>query len=136
MNKEALYKIKKMQNNDKVVLVKYGNFYKTYNEDALIIWDVFGYKVKNNLVCFPSNVFSNVVSKLNRLGINVIVINKENDISYYNSTRDNNYNLYKDKSNIEYNKDIKINQVKLLVEEKLENSFINYDKLIEFLNTL
>ena len=136
MNKEALYRIKKMQNNDKVVLVKYGNFYKTYNEDALIIWDVFGYKVKNNLVCFPSNVFSNVVSKLNRLGINVIVINKENDISYYNSTRDNNYNLYKDKSNIEYNKDIKINQVKLLVEEKLENSFINYDKLIEFLNTL
>ncbi len=136
MNKEALYRIKKMQNNDKVVLVKYGNFYKTYNEDALIIWDVFGYKVKNNLVCFPSNVFSNVVSKLNRLGISVIVINKENDISYYNSTRDNNYNLYKDKSNIEYNKDIKINQVKLLVEEKLENSFINYDKLIEFLNTL
>ena len=136
MTKESLYKLAKMKNEEKVVLVKCGNFYKAYENDAILIWGLFGYQVKEGKVAFPLNVFGSVVSKLTRLGMSVVVANKEDDISYYTSTGENTYKEYKSHAISEYETDGKLNEIKNLVEDKVKTSFVNYDKLMEFLNTL
>jgi len=136
MNKESLYKILKMQNEEKVVLVKYGNFYKTFDNDAVLLWGLFGYRIIDGKSSFPSQVFGSVVSKLNRLGISVVVAKNENDINYFNSPHSNTYENYKIESIDKYEKDGKLNEIKEVVENKIKTSFINYDKLMEFLNTL
>ena len=81
MNKESLYNLVKMNNKEKVVLVKYGNFYKAYENDAILLWGLFGYRVIDGKISFPLSVFGTVVSKLTRLGMNVVVVKNENDIN-------------------------------------------------------
>ena len=136
MTKESLYKLIKMQNEEKVVLVKSGNFYKTFDNDAILLWGLFGYLVKEGRVCFPISVFASVVSKLTRLGISVVVVNNESDINNYTSTGENTYKDYKTSAMSNYETDGKLSEIKSLVEEKIKTSFVNYDKLLEFLNTL
>lgn len=136
MNKESLYKISKMSNKDKIVLVKFGNFYKTFDNDAKILWSLFGYRIIEDKISFPLSVFNTAISKLNRLGLSVIVINNESDINNYISTIENSYEKILDEANSKYETDGKVNQIKILVEDKIKSSFINYDKLLEFINTL
>ncbi len=136
MNKESLYKIAKMNNEEKVVLVKYGNFYKAFESDAILLWGLFGYNVINGKISFPLSVFGSVVSKLTRLGMNVVVVNNIDDINYYNTIQKNTYEEYKNETLHKYETSGKINEIMKLVEDKIKTSFINYDKLLEFLNTL
>lgn len=136
MNKESLYKISKMNNLEKIVLVKFGNFYKTFDEDAKILWSLFGYRIIEDRISFPLSVFNTVISKLTRLGLSIIVINNENDINNYITTGENTYDKIKEEAYQKYETDGKVNQIKILVEDKIKSSFINYDKLLEFINTL
>lgn len=136
MNKESLYKLAKISNNEKVVLVKCGTFYKSYESDAILIWGLFGYRVIEGRISFPTSVFGNVVSKLTRLGMSVVVINSETDINNYTSTGENTYETYKQEALTKYETDGKVNEIKLLVEDKIKTSFVNYDKLMEFINNL
>lgn len=136
MNKESLYKLAKIQNKEKVVLIKSGNFYKAYESDAILLWGIFGYRVIEGRICFPLSVFGTVVSKLTRLGMSVVAVNSENDISNYMSTGDNTYEEYQKETQNKYETDGKVNEIKLLVEDKIKTSFINYDKLLDFLKTL
>ena len=41
-------KMIKRNNKDKIVLVKYGNFYRCIDNDALIMFYLFNYKIKIN----------------------------------------------------------------------------------------
>ena len=136
MNKESLYKIAKMNNKEKIVLVKYGNFYKSFESDAILLWGLFGYRIIDGKASFPLSVFGSVVSKLNRLGISVVVVNNENDTNYYTAMKENTYNEYSTDIMNKYETDGKISEIKSLVEDKIKSSFVNYDKLREFLNTL
>lgn len=67
-----------------IILIKSGNFYTTYNEDALILNSIFLYQIINNRIGFPLNTLDKVTSKLNELSINYIVIidSKEDNIEY------------------------------------------------------
>lgn len=136
MNKESLYKIAKMKNEKKVVLIKYGNFYKSYENDAILLWGLFGYRIIDGKISFPLSVFGNVVSKLTRLGISVVAVNNENEINNYSTTIENKYEEYKSEAIHKYETDGKVNEIKMRVEEKIKTSYINYDKLLEFINTL
>lgn len=75
MNKESLYKLAKIQNDDKIIIVKNGTFYKSYEDDAILIWSLFGYRIIEGRTSFPISIFPNIINKLTRLGISVIVIN-------------------------------------------------------------
>lgn len=136
MNKESLYKLAKIQNDDKIVLIKNGTFYKSYENDAILIWSLFGYRVIEGRTSFPISVFGSIISKITRLGMSVVVINTEEDINNYTSTGENTYETNMKEALEKYETDGKVNEIKLLVEDKIKTSFINYDKLIEFINTL
>ena len=61
-----------------IVLGKHGNFYVSLDNDALIMSNIFNYKVKemNNIVRvgFPVNSLNKVIYKLDSLKINYIVV--------------------------------------------------------------
>ena len=94
LEKYYLYRIKYI---DYIIIIKYGNFYETFDKDALIINKLFDYKInkiKNTFkVGFPISSINNVILKLNNYNINYVVIDNENIIN--NKVFDNNnYNDY------------------------------------------
>ena len=56
-------------------------FYETYNEDCLVLNNLFGYKIKNigdyYRTGFPINSYSKVIEKLNKTKINYLIIGDE-----------------------------------------------------------
>ena len=73
MKIKKIYYGLKRKNEDSIILIKNGNFYKTYEEDAIILYFVFGYQIKGNTLGFPINIFMKIFMKLNALGLNIIV---------------------------------------------------------------
>ncbi len=86
---------------DKVVIIKSGMFYVTYEEDALIVRRITNYKLllPDYRLGFPSQKLLEIKDKLIRLNISVVVVEKGNDIKEYTAAN-NRYNevvkLYKE----------------------------------------
>lgn len=73
----------KANNIDCVIIMKYGNFYRTFNEDSYIIWYLKKYKIHDNRIGFPINVIENVKQELNSVSVSFIIYDK-NPINYIN----------------------------------------------------
>ena len=78
---------------DKVVLIKNGLFYVTYEEDALIVRKITGYKLSlpDYRLGFPSQKLLEIKDRLVKLNISVVVVDKGNDIKEYTAVN-NRYN--------------------------------------------
>lgn len=76
-----LYRENKERYPKYVILIKVGVFYETYNEDCLVLNNLFGYKIKNigdyYRTGFPINSYSKVIEKLNKTKINYLIIGDE-----------------------------------------------------------
>ena len=112
---EKYYKYKVLYK-EYIIIMKYGNFYETIDNDALIMSSIFNYKI-NKLsntfkVGFPINTLDNVINKLNDLNINYVVLD-----GIKKEFKNNNYNNYIfDKDIINYN---------LIVINEINNYLIN-----------
>lgn len=129
----AKYKI----NNEKtIVIIKSGSFYRTYENDALIIWKIFGYNLNNNIICFPASVFLKVVNKLNRIGLNIIVYKEDGFINYCSDKGNNEYDNILSKS-LESYEFYKRNEVlKEKINEKVLENKTNYEKIDNYVKNL
>lgn len=136
MNRESLYNIEKMNNSNSLVLIKYGNFYKTFGNDAILLWNLFDYRIIEGRVSFPISVMGSNVSKLVRMGINVIIINNVTDIKKYDSLTGNNYEKYVNESLDKYDTFIKNEEINKMVVDRVNKDINNYEKIKEFLKTL
>lgn len=125
--------ILKNENKDKIILVKYGNFYRCFDDDSFIIFYLFNYKISDNYVVgFPINNLDKVLSKLRDNNISVIIIKDRNNYLYFNCNN-NSYSSLLDKSKKYYNV---VNATKI-VNNIVENIlFNNINKLHEILNFL
>ena len=54
----------KINNKDFLVVIKNGKFYYVYGEDTYIIYYIFKYKIKDNILCFPDTNINKVTKKL------------------------------------------------------------------------
>lgn len=63
-----------------IVLLKEGIFYKTFYDDAKILWYLFEYKYVGDCVSFGITPYDKVIAKLQRLGIGFVVIDKDNEV--------------------------------------------------------
>ena len=133
MKKEELYYLEKKQNEDKIILVKSGNFYYTYSNDAVIMWNIFDYKYDDKKVGFPTNALYKVISKLNRLGLNVIVIKSKNNIIKYNTTIVNDYNNILDTSKNLYDIEKEITSLLNLIYIKIKTNINNLNIINKFI---
>ena len=117
----------KSNNKDLIVLVKYGNFYKCFEDDSYIINYLLNYKINNkNSLGFPINIIDKVLSILKDNNISCIVINDIDNYVKHNCI-ENNYNSFLDKSKKNYNlkESERINNINknIMLEKDIDNCF-------------
>lgn len=114
--------------NDIVKLRKQGKFYTAYEEDALALSEITGYRVVNGRLGFPVNSLGKVSELLNDSKVNYKIIEKDKEIDKMIFPK-NNYNKYLKLGKKSYDDkkrklDI-IDKIKNLNKEQLEK-VINY----------
>ena len=72
-----IYNLYKEKYKSSVILIKEGIFYRTYNDDSVIMNYIFGYKLVDNYVGFSNNSYNKVLDKLREIGIGFVVIDKD-----------------------------------------------------------
>ncbi len=125
----------KSQYKDYVILIKSGNFYYSFGDDAYILKYLFNYQIRENKVGFPLSAKAKVKSVLNRHNINLIEI--IDDYAYVLETK--NANLYNEKlkeakSNILISN--MLNNLMNAIEVKIKKEEANYRLIKEFVDEL
>lgn len=127
-----IYKLYKEKYKDTIILIKEGIFYKSYKEDAKILWQLLEYKYINESLGFSNNSYDKVVNKLIKLNISFIIIDK-NDI-IINSYKENNiYDLYSKLSEESYLLEEEKNKLINKLKKVLEKNVNSYSEIEEFL---
>ena len=129
-----------------VIMIKSGNFYECLNEDAIVMNNLFGYKIKKlrkyNRVGFPLSTLVKVTGELTKKEVNyVIVSDGEITNEKLNHNKYNDYvTIIGDKSNDESDYDALINHELALKKIKLINKELNDNidnpKIIDILNEI
>lgn len=83
MNSREIYYSLKQKYGNCIVIIKEKSSYKTFMEDAKIIWYIFGYKYFDQSVKFGNNSFDKVVNKLKDLNINFVIVSKVEELLFY-----------------------------------------------------
>lgn len=135
MKSKDIYDMYKEQYNYSIILVKEGIFYKTYSDDALILWYLFEYKYINNCTSFGINSYDKVLDKLRHLDLAFLVCSKDNIIEKTNGDFDN-YKHYKALSNNSYSKNLNREELIGLINKSLNIDFNNYEKIKSFLQNI
>ena len=88
-----LFRMLKLEYKDYLILFKSGNFYLSFDEDAIIMNKVFNYKIndlKSNIkVGFPVNSLNKCLEKLKNLNINFLIIDNNEIIKKQNNDINN-----------------------------------------------
>lgn len=109
----------KSNNKDVVIFMKYGNFYRVFNDDCYIISGLFGYKIYDNKTGFPITEYDKVKEVLDKNNISYIFYNKCESIKELNSydlvlNYYKNYFYKKDLMNVLFNYDVVVELEKIL----------------------
>lgn len=108
------YNKNKESNENSIVLIKSGIFYKTFNNDAYIVVHLCNYKINRLsnfvMVGFPENTIENVKEKLLKENVSFVIINEDNRIlSSKNKFIKSNYKVLLDRS-------CKLNNIEMEIE--------------------
>jgi len=125
----------KSQYKDYVVLVKSGNFYYSFDEDAFILKYFFDYQIRENRVGISLNAKAKVKSVLNRNNVNLIEV--IDDYAYVLETKNENeysIKLKEAKSNILITN--MLNNLMNAIEIKVKKEEANYRLIKEFVDEL
>lgn len=118
-----------------LIFIKEVSFYKTFLNDAILVWNFFDYKWNGNSIAFGASPCSKVLDKLNQLDISYVLIANNNDIQIVNND-DENYNLYLKLSIKRYNKFQAKEELRKLFEQVLEQKQNDYDGLKKIITNL
>lgn len=120
---------------DYVVIVKSGNFYYSFGEDAFILKYFFNYQIRDDKVGFPLNARAKVKSVLNRHNVNVLEV--IDNYAYVLETKNvNEYEkkLQEAKASILISK--MVNNLMEKIEIKVKKEEANYKLIKEFVDEL
>ncbi len=118
-----------------VVIIKSGNFYYSFEDDAYILKYFFDYQIRENKVGFPINAKAKVKSVLNRHNVNLIEV--IDDYAYVLETK--NENAYKDKLKEAKSSILITNMLNNLmtdIEIKIKAETANYRLIKDFVDEL
>ncbi len=132
---KSIYFSLKSNNKKYVVIVNCGKFYRSFGDDALVIHEIFKYKIHDMIVGFPDNSLESVILGLNNSGICVLVSYPKNNIVYY-KVDINNYNRYLSMAKLFYDIEYKEDLLNNLVHKCLVKDINNYSKIKDFINEL
>lgn len=131
------YEIYKRQYNNYIILFKQGNFYLSMNDDALILNNLFNYKV--NVISdfikvgFPLKTIDKVIPLLEEKNVNFIIVDKE-IVEKKKYSNNNYFNFLNKDSNYEFiiNRINKIDQTLKdnLLNKNIENVLNDIERII------
>ena len=118
-----------------LVLVKEGSFYKTYKDDAKILWSLFDYKWNNSSIGFGINNSSKIFDKIKSNGLGYIVIESDSDTILVkgNSTI---YDSYLNISLIKYEMFEKKNKIYNIIDKLISKNSGKIDDILNYLESL
>ena len=126
----------KKEYSDSVVLIKSGSFYITYENDALIMNNIFNYQNINNKVGFPIRSVDKVMNSLNDKNINYVIDNNDDSDILEFTSDDNEYLRYYEQAKKYEFRDslnkILLDKIKFLIESDNDN----YEKIRRFIDEL
>ena len=136
MRLKDFYNDVKLGNEEMIVFVKYGNFYRCFNNDAVIINYLFNYKLsEKNSTGFPIKSIDKVISILRNNNISCIVINDINNVINYICIN-NKYNSFLDLSKKNYTLNEALFSINKEVKELLIKNINNYNIIINFIRNI
>ena len=122
------YEYYKIKYKEYIILIKSGNFYVALQQDAIVLNDIFKYKlnISNNIikVGFPINTLNKILKTLDNININYIVLDK--NILHINKNKTNTYNKY-----INNNKSNYILRIKNINNILNQNIYNNIDNVLD-----
>lgn len=115
-----------------VVLIKSGSFYRTYDNDAIILSYLCCYKVIKNVLGFPIRSLSKVLKELKREEVNFVV---DNDV-HFSFENDDNYLTLLNQSLEVYKLRVRIEKIYDYLNGNIERKFIKkvIDEIEEIIN--
>ena len=113
-----------------VVIRRNGGFYYAFDNDALVISYLTGYKVSSGRCGFPLNSLNKVTNLLEESKVNHVVKENMKEVESKNYKKNNKYNKVLDKGKKKYDIDYRINKL----QENLHN--LSYDKLCKLLDII
>ena len=115
-----LFRMYKIEYKDYIVLIKSGSFYISFDEDAVILNKIFGYKIvplKNNIkVGFPISLRDKNIDMLERKKINYVII-EDKKLATSLKFKFNNYKKYKENYLDFISIDMRINKINNKLKE-------------------
>ena len=118
-----------------VILMKYGNFYRCFYNNAIVVGYLFNYRLHNNKVGFPVNIIKSIECRLDEYSIDYLIYNSDHDIKYiYHEI--NNYNKYLILGNSKYNLDNYILNINNKVKDILDSDINKYIDIMRYLDEL
>ena len=120
--------VKKIHKED-LILIQMGKFYYAYVKDAYIFSGIFGYKLNEfekdiYSVAFPENSYAKVISKLENLKVNYIILNRKNNyeiLEQENYKNLNTYNMLLEKNTEKVKLKIRIDKITKFLNGQLDN---------------
>jgi len=106
-------------NEEKIIIRKNGNFYHVFDDDAIIMWSLFGYKISNRKVGFPKSVYEKVKNTLEDNHIHYLAIISDTEEEKFNKGKN------------EYKRALKYAKDKMSKNSKIEKIYQKLDKLDE-----
>lgn len=127
------YKYHKEKKPKNVIFIKEGNFYKTFLEDAILVWHLFGYKWNNDSIAFGITPSSKVFDELRKKGIGYGVI-KDNEVYVDNDGEV--YDLYCKIANKNFDKYKKSEELHRMLDDILNKDINSYEIILESFKNL
>lgn len=122
---------------NRLIIVKYGNFYRVFDEDMVLMWYFTRYQVVDNQrLGFPSKVLDDVLLMLQEENIHYIVYyDKEHIVQYMNDK--NQYESLLKVARETFNREKRIRNLLTKIEQqiKLEGQLEYYEECCERVST-
>ena len=122
----------KKKYSNSVVLIKSGFFYRTYDNDTIILSYLCCYKVIKNVLVFPIRSLSKVLKKLKWEEVNFVV---DNDV-HFSFENDDNYLTLLNQSLEVYKLRVRVDKIYDYLNGNIERKFIKkvIDEIEEIIN--
>lgn len=116
-----------------IIFIKEGSFYKTYKDDAIIMWHFFDYKWNDDSISFGASPYSKVLDRLNQLEISYVVVLNNDETQVINNDSEN-YELYLKLATKRYKKFKDKSELLDLFNKVLENNQNRYSEIRDYLS--